>query len=229
MSNDMAGNELTDEQKKYYLDEARRRYADGSDDNIEIDDPTGFSVGEDSVWVKAWVRVPVLKLDDKIYYEDLPDELKVMADPETPRRKEGENGEENALTRDDLQFLGESIITIKDTNRCLGDLIHFEWNRSSICPNNGRVPVTKEEADIHNKVLDQAKIEGLDKNCEVGQGGGFYWDGKNVKTFLGTQVNEGHVVVSGNVRKTVYFNRKGKKFKGVLRKNEEWFWVVRTK
>jgi len=131
------------------------------------------------------------------------------------------------VEREDLQFLGESIITIKGTNRCLGDLIHFE-GKGTFCPNNGRVPVTKEEAEVHNKVFDQAKIEGLDKNCEVGQGAMFYWDKENVKTFLGTRVNEGHVVMSGTTRKTVYFGRKGMKFKGVLRKNVDCFWARRV-
>jgi hypothetical protein len=131
------------------------------------------------------------------------------------------------LTKGDLQFVGESIIMIKDTDRCLGDLIHFD-GKGTFCPNNGRVPVSKEAADVHNKALDQARVEGLDENCEVGMRGMFYWDGKNVKTFLGTQVNEGFVVMSGNVRKTVYFNRKGMKFKGVLRKDADCFSAVRT-
>jgi len=130
------------------------------------------------------------------------------------------------LKAEDLQYIGESIITIGSTNCCLGDLLHFEGK--TFCPNNGLVPVTKEQADTHNRALDQAKLEGLDKNCEVGMCGTFYFDGKNVKTFLGTQVNEGHVVSSGEKRKTIYFNRKGKKFKGILRKDGDYFTAVRT-
>lgn len=132
-----------------------------------------------------------------------------------------------ALTEEDLEHVGKSIITIKNTDRCLGDLIHFE-GKGTFCPNNGRVPVSKEAADVHNKGLDQARVEGLDKNCEVGMTGMFYWDGKNVKTFLGTRVNEGHVVMSGEKRKTVYFNRKEMRFKGILRKDADCFSAVRT-
>lgn len=132
------------------------------------------------------------------------------------------------LTEEDLEHVGTSIIMIKDTDRCLGDLFHAE-GKGTFCPNNGRVPVSKEAADVHNKALDQARVEGLDKNCEVGMSGTFYWDGKNVNTFLGTQVNEGHVVMSGNKRKTVYFARKGRRFKGILRKDADCFTAVRTK
>jgi hypothetical protein len=128
------------------------------------------------------------------------------------------------MSEEDLMHVGTSIITIRGTDRCLGDLLHLRGE--TFCPNNGRVPVSKEAADVHNKALDQARVEGLDKNCEVGMSGMFYWDGKNVKTFLGTQVND--VVMSGNVRKTVYFNRKEMSFKGILRKDADCFTAVRT-
>ncbi len=132
------------------------------------------------------------------------------------------------LTEEDLEHVGRSIITLKEhPERCLGDLFHAE-GKGTFCPNYGRVPVSKEAADVHNKALDQARVEGLDKNCKVGMTGMFYWDGKNVNTFLGTQVNEGFVVMSGNVRKTVYFTRKEMKFKGILRKDANLFTAVRT-
>jgi hypothetical protein len=59
----MASDELTDEQKRYYLEQARKMYAHKSDDMLEIDDPTEYSVGEDGVWVKAWVLVPLRSED----------------------------------------------------------------------------------------------------------------------------------------------------------------------
>ncbi|MFP3609228.1 hypothetical protein SB778_03825 [Paraburkholderia sp. SIMBA_050] len=39
------------------LNEARERYADGSDDNVEIDDGALISEGEGGTWVLAWVWV----------------------------------------------------------------------------------------------------------------------------------------------------------------------------
>ena len=131
------------------------------------------------------------------------------------------------LEEKDLEHVGTSLITIKGTNECLGDLFHAA-EHGTFCPNNGRVPVSKEAADIHNKALDEARLKGLDKNCEVGQHGMFYWSKDKITTFLGTQVNEGHIVTSGNKRKTIYFTRKGKKFKGVLHKNDDLFTAVRT-
>jgi hypothetical protein len=122
--------------------------------------------------------------------------------------------------------VGTSLITIRETGQCLGDLFHAQ-GKGTFCPDNGKVPVGKEAADVHNKALDEAKLEGLDERCEIGQGGMFYWTDGQVKTFLGTQVNEGHVVTSGKVRKTVHFTRKGKKFKGVLRPTSDCFWAKR--
>jgi len=130
------------------------------------------------------------------------------------------------LTENDLEHVGESIITIKGTDHCLGSLMHFN-GKGSFCAAYGRVPVSKEDADIHNKALNQALMEGLDKNCEVGMCGVFYFTDGKVTTFCGTQVNDGHIVSSGNKRKTIYFNRKGMKFKGVLRKDGDDFTAKR--
>lgn len=40
------------------IDEAREMYAQGSDDNIEIDDDALVSEGDGGAWVQAWVWVP---------------------------------------------------------------------------------------------------------------------------------------------------------------------------
>ncbi len=43
---------------------ARERYAQGSDDEIEIDADTYVSVGEEGVFVSAWLWVPNPEHDD---------------------------------------------------------------------------------------------------------------------------------------------------------------------
>ena len=95
------------------------------------------------------------------------------------------------LTREDLENIG-SLITIKGTNTCLGDLMHFDGH-GTYDPDHGLVPVSKEEADTHNKLLDEARLKGLDENCEVGQGSFFYFTRKapdrKVTTFVGTVVS----------------------------------------
>lgn len=115
-----------------------------------------------------------------------------------------------------------SLITIKGTNHCLGDLIFFEGH-GVYDPTHGRVDVTKEESELHNRALDKALLEGLDKNCEVGQGTCFYlgriggcWQ---VRTFVGTVVST-DVEVRGNV---ITFCRNGKTFRGRRRKSSDLF------
>jgi len=125
------------------------------------------------------------------------------------------------LAREDLENVG-SLITIKGTDACLGDLMHFDGH-GIYDPGHGLVPVSKEEADRHNKLLDEARLKGLDRNCEVGQCGVFYFTGKapdrKVTTFVGT-------VVSTDVRvkgQSITFVRKGKTFRGRLRKDADSF------
>ena len=47
-----------DDTREALVSTARTIYADGSDDNIEVDDGAVISVGEDGAWVSAWVWVP---------------------------------------------------------------------------------------------------------------------------------------------------------------------------
>jgi hypothetical protein len=42
---------------------ARARHCEGSDDEIEIDEPAKASRGEDGTWVQAWVFVPIEVLE----------------------------------------------------------------------------------------------------------------------------------------------------------------------
>lgn len=44
---------------------ARTLYADGSDDDIEIDDNPATSESDHGTWVAAWVHVPNSKEEDR--------------------------------------------------------------------------------------------------------------------------------------------------------------------
>lgn len=110
---------------------------------------------------------------------------------------------------------------------CLGYLMHFQGH-GVYEPTLGHVEITPEAADVHNKLLDEAMLKGLDENCQVGQGTSFYLQAKDdkgrpacgqavVKTFMGT-------VVSSDVRivgKSVTFSRKGKVFRGRTQKDAD--------
>ena len=121
--------------------------------------------------------------------------------------------------RDELENLG-SLITIKGTNICLGPLMQFSGN-GVFDATYGKVDVSAEEADAHNKAYDEASLKGLDESCQIGQGGTFYYNDKDrtVKTFNGT-------VVSIFVRRsgtTITFGRKGKIFRGRVQKEADCF------
>jgi hypothetical protein len=122
-----------------------------------------------------------------------------------------------------LENLG-SLITHKDGDhdRCLGYLMNFTGHGvydASI----GRVEVTPEAAKTHNRLLDEALLQGLDEHCQVGQGGSFYvgkHDGRvAVKTFLGNLVSA-DVSVNGQ---SLTFRRKGKVFRGRMSRQHDLF------
>jgi hypothetical protein len=87
--------------------------------------------------------------------------------------------------------------------------------------NLGMVDVTPDQAKTHNDLLSAAEIEGLDKNCQVGQCGTLYFDPtkKVVHTWPGTIVST--LIKLVGTRLT--FFRDGKEYRGLLRKNEECF------
>jgi hypothetical protein len=130
--------------------------------------------------------------------------------------------------RKNLLHLG-SLITYKSPDgleeNCLGDIMVFEGH-GAFDPTLGRVDVTKEEAELHNKALSDARLKGLDENCQIGQGNFAYLSGKagnyRVQDFIGAQLNDVDKPphVSG---KTVTFERKGKKFRGRLQKDGDNF------
>lgn len=50
--------EIGSTQHRELVVKARARYAEGSDDNIEIDDQAAVSEASEGCWVAAWVWVP---------------------------------------------------------------------------------------------------------------------------------------------------------------------------
>lgn len=120
-----------------------------------------------------------------------------------------------------------SLMTWANTNTCLGYLMAFD-GRGIFEPNHGKVDVTKEESDKHNECLATAEVQGLDESCQVGQCGTFYFGiTKGVRTWTGVVVAPpADVTVKG---KTITFVRKGKTFKGKLRKNDDFFTFERVR
>jgi hypothetical protein len=123
-----------------------------------------------------------------------------------------------------------SLLTYRDKGRehCFGYL--FEFPEHGIYePTFGKLEVTPEEASIHNQLLSQAQLDGLDGHCAVGMHGTLYT--KKVAgftvviTWLGTEVSR-DVRLRGDV---LTFQRKGMSFRGRLRKDEDCFGFKRIK
>lgn len=128
-----------------------------------------------------------------------------------------------------LNHLG-SLITVGDPSKdgketCLGYLLSFD-SKGVFSP-NGKVEITPEEAEAHNKALSQGEIDGLDNNCEVGMRGTLYWSPKKgVTTFIGTKVAD----YTLNPKQThITFRRNGKLFTGRVQKDAECFNFKRIK
>jgi len=117
-----------------------------------------------------------------------------------------------------LENLG-SLITFKDNgqDQCLGHLWHVKGH-GTFDANFGKVDLSAEHADAHNKCLDAALLDGLDNQCGVGQGGIYYFDDDGpVTTWTGLIVAEHATRVS----KTVYvFYRGDRKFRFIRRQNK---------
>jgi hypothetical protein len=122
----------------------------------------------------------------------------------------------NMNTQTTFENLG-SLITIANTNNCLGYLMNFSGH-GIFDASLGKVDITPEQADIHNRLFDQAMIKGLD-TCQIGQCGTFYWGGNCVKTFMGTVVSYA-VTHAGQ---SVTFKVKEKTFRGRLQKDADCF------
>ena len=111
--------------------------------------------------------------------------------------------------------------------RPLGHLFCFEGH--GVFGPTGRVDVDPILVDKHNEMLDQALLDGLDNNCQVGQCGTFYIgkaqnDARVVKTFTGRVVSE-RTRVNG---RSLTFWRKGKRFVGRLSQQCDAFNFRRT-
>lgn len=115
-----------------------------------------------------------------------------------------------------------SLITIANSNNCLGYLMPFDGH-GVYDAQYGRVDVTPEEANKHNTCLSEAELKGLDENCKVGQMGTFFFDRNKqvVHTWVGVNVADKVNYIPGG--KVVNFMRKGKQFRGMLRKDEDCF------
>lgn len=113
-----------------------------------------------------------------------------------------------------------SLMTVEDgsgSETCVGYLICHEGRVYE--PDMGQIAVRPEEAETHNRLLTEALIEGLDSRCEVGQGGTFYLGQGRVTAWTGETVSE-DVTVRGA---SVTFRRKGKVFRGRIRKDQSAF------
>jgi hypothetical protein len=121
-----------------------------------------------------------------------------------------------------------SLMTNKDDDaeRCFGYMFNFP-DRGVFDPTFGKLDVSPDEANTHNQSLSQAEIDGLDHNCTVGLGGTFYLRKESgrpiVTTWLGQEVSQ-EVRVSSRL---ITFTRKGRTFRGRLRKDEGCFFFKR--
>ena len=126
-----------------------------------------------------------------------------------------------------LENLG-SLITYKDGDgdRCLGYLFDFTGHGVYDAA-LGLVEVSPEHMKAHNEALDAAMLDGLEKNCAVGQGGTFYLIRdkttglETVQTFAGTMVaTPGNTSRNGT---TITFRRQGMTFRGRTQKDADCF------
>jgi hypothetical protein len=122
-----------------------------------------------------------------------------------------------------LEHVG-SLITYKHRGKdtCL-DYLFYAPEHGVYDAAHGKVDIKPEQADIHNNLLDQALINGLDTHCEVGQGGTFYQDSDGqIITWLGT------LIEPGPVRTSSTFTRKGKVFRATASRGDDTtVWVER--
>lgn len=100
----------------------------------------------------------------------------------------------------------------------------FCFNGQGTFSPDGKVEISPEQADKHNKCLSMLEIQSLDKCCEIGQKGTFYFIKGKVTTWSGELVSE-QVKVKG---KSITFVRNGKVYAGILQKNADCFNFKRT-
>lgn len=125
-----------------------------------------------------------------------------------------------------LENLGSLITYEQDGKRyCLGYL--FDFTGHGIFSPDGKVEVTKEQADTHNRLLAEGELKGLDENCQVGMHGTFYFIGGKVQTWTGVLVSERVILSPGG--RGITFYRNGKTYRGRLPKDADCFNFKRIK
>jgi hypothetical protein len=101
--------------------------------------------------------------------------------------------------------------------QCVGCL--FDFTGHGIFSPDGKVEISKDEADIHNRLLAEGEIDGLDQNCAIGQGGTFYWSpARGVTTWTGVKVAD--YTING---RSLTFRRAGKVYRGRIQKDADCF------
>lgn len=112
-----------------------------------------------------------------------------------------------------------------DDTFCLGYL--FDSKDHGIYDANiGKVDVTPEQAQAHNKVYDQALVKGLE-NCPIGQGTHFYVKDGVVSTWLGTVIGKG--TLKAGTKATYLLHLGGKVFKYRKYPNDNRVFLTRIK
>ena len=79
--------------------------------------------------------------------------------------------------------------------------------------------ISREAAEVHNRLLDEMLVKGLEETCEVGQGGFLYYVGGRVTTWTGSLISN-NVRVRGQI---ITFSLANKVFRGRLRKDADAF------
>lgn len=119
------------------------------------------------------------------------------------------------------------VVTGDDPNRlaCAGYLFMHEGK--AFDPGGYVEGVTTQEVvDAHNKILSQMEIEGLDNNCQVGQGSTFYIRGpkqgapNEVVTWIGDLIASVSHAQPYHGGWKITFTRRGKTLEGKIRKGE---------
>lgn len=98
----------------------------------------------------------------------------------------------------------------------------FSFSGHGVFSPDGKTEFTAEQAEAHNRALSEAELLSLDQNCQVGQGGTFYYTNGSVRTWTGTIVSE-TILRSGRNGRSITFKRNGKTYRGILRKDADCF------
>lgn len=127
-----------------------------------------------------------------------------------------------------LDNLG-SLITYDEDGRTYHlDYIWVAGGKGAFEPNIGRVDVSEADAETHNRLLSEAKINGLDTTCEVRQGGYFYLATKplRIRTWDGQPVADRVRLVG---KTTIEFDRRDRTFRGTIPRDSDAIFIKRVR